>query len=316
MANESGVGTVWSCPNFVGQLITLGAYQTPFLNDIGGIQGGGKVVQSEEYALNQQFSLESASQPAITETASLTAPTAITYVRTQDVNTTQIFQKAVNISYRKLSNAQALEASSIAVTGQLQPVQDERTTQINAVIKQIAWDVDYTFLNGVYQKATNAATAAKTRGMFAAISTNAVAAGTTALSASLINQLAKKIVDSGSPLGRMVCYVNSFQKQALSAIYGYAPEDRRTGGVNIERIETDFFVMEVRFAPNVPAANLLIADISVCAPVFSPVPSKGVFFYEELAKVGAAEQGQIYGQIGLDYVAEEFHGEITGLTTS
>ena len=45
-------------------------------------------------------------------------------------------------------------------------------------------------------------------------------------------------------------------------------------------------------------------------------PGKGVLFYEELSKTGASEKGQIYGQLGLDYGPEEFHGKITGLATS
>jgi hypothetical protein len=85
---------------------------------------------------------------------------------------------------------------------------------------------------------------------------------------------------------------------------------------NINQIETDFAVLGVVWAPNVPVGTLLIADLSVCAPVFLPVPEKGVLFYEELSKTGAAEKGQIYGQIGLDYGPEEYHGTITNLSTS
>ena len=65
-----------------------------------------------------------------------------------------------------------------------------------------------------------------------------------------------------------------------------------------------------------PTSTLLIADLSVCKPVFLPVPGKGVLFYEELSRTGASEKGHLYGQIGLDYGPEEYHGTITGLTTS
>jgi len=50
--------------------------------------------------------------------------------------------------------------------------------------------------------------------------------------------------------------------------------------------------------------------------VFCPVPGKGLLFYDEVAKSGASNGGQLYGQIGLDYGAEEYHGTITGLATS
>ena len=83
--------------------------------------------------------------------------------------------------------------------------------------------------------------------------------------------------------------------------------------MNISEIETDFAKFGVVWAPNVPAATLLIADLDVCHPVFLPVPGKGVLFYEELAKTGAAETGQVYGQLGIDYGPEEFHGKIINL---
>jgi hypothetical protein len=88
------------------------------------------------------------------------------------------------------------------------------------------------------------------------------------------------------------------------------------GGYNIKQIETDFAELGIVWAPQVPAATLLIADLSVCSPGGRPVPEKGVLFYEELSKTGASENGQIYGQIGLDYGPEEYHGTITGLATS
>ena len=56
--------------------------------------------------------------------------------------------------------------------------------------------------------------------------------------------------------------------------------------------------------------------ISVVNPVALPVPGKGILFYEALSKTGAAEKGQIYGQLGIDYGPEEFHGTITGLKTT
>jgi hypothetical protein len=55
-------------------------------------------------------------------------------------------------------------------------------------------------------------------------------------------------------------------------------------------------------------------EVSVCAPVFQPVPGKGVLFYEELAKVGAATSGQIFGQIGLDHGPAFAHGVLNNVT--
>lgn len=56
-----------------------------------------------------------------------------------------------------------------------------------------------------------------------------------------------------------------------------------------------------------------MADVAQIAPVFQPVPGKGNFFEEELAKNGASDRIQIYGQIGLAHAPAFLHGAITGL---
>jgi hypothetical protein len=320
MANVNATATTWNCPNYTGELYLIGANQTPFLNMIGGLQGGAiRTVADFQFPLAQPWALESAAQPAVTETASLTAPNPWTYVRDQDVNTVQIFHRAVTVSYAKQSVVGQVTADAttnlVDISG-VQPVQNERDFQISAHMRQIAVNTDYTFLNGAYQQATSAAVAAKTRGIITACATNTVAAAAATLDKALVDQLLRTMAANGAEFVNPVIFVNAFQKQKLSDIYGYAPQDRNVGGYNINQIETDFAILGVVWAPNVPAATLLIADLSVCSPVFLPVPEKGVLFYEELSKTGASESGQIYGQIGLDYGPEEYHGTITGLATS
>ena len=319
MSNTNAAATVWNCPNYTGELFMIGANQTPFLNMIGGLQGNRiKVVAGFQFPLAQPWALESASQPAITETASLTAPDPWTYVRGQDVNTCQIWQRQVSVSYAKQSVVGQVSADAttgVDITDE-QPVSNERDFQIMAHMRQLSLNIDYTFLNGAYQQATDADTAAKSRGVITAATTNTVDASSATLSKALVDQLLRTMAGNGSEFLNPVVFVNAFQKQKLSDIYGYAPEDRNVGGYNIKQIETDFAVLGIVWAPNVPAATLLIADLAVCAPVFLPVPDKGVLFYEELSKTGASEKGQIYGQIGIDYGPEEYHGTITDLATS
>jgi hypothetical protein len=320
MANANATGTVWNCPNYTGELFLIGANQTPFLNMIGGLQGSAiRTVGDFQFSLAQPWALEAAAQPAVTETASLTAPNPWTYVRAQDVNTVQIFHRAVTISYAKQSVVGQITAdatTNLADQTDIQPVLNEKDFQISAHMRQIAVNAEYTFLNGSYQQATSAGVAAKTRGVITAATTNTVAAGAAALSKAMIDQLLRTMAGNGSEFVNPVIFCNAFQKQKLSDIYGYAPQDRNVGGYNINQIETDFAILGVVWAPHVPAATLLISDLSVCSPVFLPVPEKGVLFYEELSKTGAAEKGQIYGQMGLDYGPEEYHGTITNLATS
>jgi len=269
-----------------------------------------RTVGDFQFPLAQPWALEAASQPAITETDSLTAPNPWTYVRGQDVNTVQIWQRQISVSYAKQSVAGQVTAD--ATTGLVdirddQPVQNERDFQIMAHMRQLSLNIDYTFLNGAYNQATDAATAAKTRGVITAATTNTVAASGATLDKALIDQLLRTMAANGAEFLNTVIFVNAFQKQKVSDIYGYAPEDRNIGGYNIKQIETDFAILGIVWAPNVPAATLLIADLAVCSPVFLPVPDKGVLFYEELSKTGASEKGQIYGQIGIDYGSRHHH---------
>lgn len=154
------------------------------------------------------------------------------------------------------------------------------------------------------------------KGIITAVTTNTTAASSAALSKVLIDGLLLKMANSGAPFENCVIFCNGFQKQALTNIYGYAPMDRNVGGVNVKQIETDFAQIGVVYAPNVPAGSLLIADMNYVKPVFCPVPGKGLLFYEDLAQSGASVKGQIYGQLGVDYSAEEYHGSLTGLATS
>ena len=316
MANTNNPATMWNCPNYVGELFLVGAFRTPFLNMIGGLAGGGiSTIQSMQFPLVSPWTLESASQPAISETTSLTAPTAWTYVRGVDYNTCQIFQKAVSMSYVSLSTSGVVVADATTGLATLgtQPVQDQFAFQKNAALKQIAIDVEYTFLQGAYQQATSAAVAAKTRGIVTACTTSTVSAASGYLTKKLFDQLVRTMAGNGAEFNNAVCFVNAYQKQMLSNLYGYAPEDRNVGGVNIKQIETDFAMVGIVWDPFMPVDKLLIADMTFCQPVFNPVPGKGVLFYEDLSKVGASEKGQIYGHIGLNYGAEEMHGTITDL---
>lgn len=324
MSNASAATNIWNCPNYVGEVYQVGGKKTPFLNMIGGLQGDNiRTVGDFDFTLAQPWALESATQPDISETDSLTAPTPTTYVRGRDSNTVQIYQEQVSISYAKQSVAGQIRVDEIGSLGyghgdasDFNPAANEKDFQINANMRQISLDAEYTFLNGTYQQASAVGTAAKTRGIITACDTNSVDASSADLSKTLLDELLREMANNGAEFLNPVIFLNALQKQRLSAIYGYAPEHRNIGGVNVEQIETDFAIIGVVWTPNVPIESLLIADVAFCSPVFLPVPEKGVLFYEELSKTGASEKGQIYGQIGLDYGPEEMHGVIKNLSTS
>lgn len=314
MANIAGQGTVWNLPNYAGDLFTADAINTPLLSMIGGLTGGAQT-QNFEFPIASTYSMPVASQPAITETASLTAPAAVGYVRDQSTNVTQIFQEKVSISYEKMSNAGRM--SGLNTSGQDDNVISEKDFQIARSLEKIARDVEYTCINGVYQVSTGAGVANKTRGLIPLCATgNTVAAAAATLTKPMFDALLKMMFTNGAVFKDMVIWCNAFQKQVLSSIYGYAPTDRNVGGVNIKQIETDFGTFGISLNRFMPADTLGVFDMSVITPVFQPVPEKGNFFYETLAKTGASEDGQIYGKLGLDHGVATVHGTITGLATA
>lgn len=312
--NVTGVGTVWNLPNYSGELFTADPTNTPFLTAIGGLTGG---MQTEdfEFSTDSQYSLPEPKQPSISETASLTAPSPNNIVRGQNTNVTQIFQEKISISYIKMANAKRM--SGLNTAGQQNNVPDEKSWQIARALEKIARDVEYTFINGVFAKSTKADVANKTRGMIELCSDgNTIAAGSKKLTKANMQALFKKMYDAGAVFKNMVLWVNSTQKQIITDLYSYAPTDRNLGGTTIKQLETDFGNIGISLNRFVPQGTILAAEMSVIAPVFQPVPGKGNFFYEALAKTGASEDGQIFGQIGLDHGPKFMHGTITGLTES
>lgn len=314
--NVTGTGTSFNLPNFAGDLFTASPTKTPFLSMIGGLSGGMKT-ESDEFPTGQLYEFPEAAQPSITEDASVTAPTASAIGRDQKTNVTQIFHESITLTYAKLANRGKL--SGLNAAGQMANPTSELDWQVARKLEKISRDVEYTFLNGTFNKASASNQANKTRGMFELCSTGTtIAAGDSAISIDLLKQLFKAMADAGAMFGNMVLFCGADQKQRITTLYekqlGYnTPASRNVGGMNITELETDFFKMGIVYNPFVPNDRILIADIAGCAPVFQDVPGKGTLFLEDLAKTGAAEQKQIYGEIGLDHGPAFLHGSITGL---
>ena len=297
--------------NYLGQLVLVGANQTPLLSMLGGM-GSGKTSKSFEFPLAQPYSLTAASQPAISEADSVSSNTATTVTRGQEFNTVQIFQETVEVSHAKQSTTG--EFAGIQVLGD-QPVMSEFDFQKNTQLEQIGVDLEFTMINGVYQSAATAATAAKTRGLITAIATNTIAAAGASLTKALMDQLFRTMATNGAKWKNVVILCNAFQKQALSDIYGFAPTDRMIGGVNVEEIIMDFGRVAIAFDPQVATDDVIAVELDVCSLVFVPVANQ-IMTFEMLAKTAASEKGQWYAQIGLDYGSEKQHGSLTGLSTS
>jgi uncharacterized protein DUF5309 len=400
----TAMGTTFNLPNYTGQLFSLTPADTPLLSAIGGLTGGG-MASSTEFEW-QTYDLRDPSQNVKVEGA--TAPTAEGRVRANVKNVVQIHQHKVSVSYTKQAANQQLASPQSAPYnhpgGGTNPVANELDWQVQMAIKQIALDVNYSFINGTYNNPSSNSTARKSRGLLAAITTNKTSVATStvtglssatdtitetstaladndkivftstgdatniiagriyfvvskstnafkvartqggsaltlgtstsnidyikprtsALATTDIDSLLQLAYDNGGiseqETATLIC--NSTQKRAITAAYSDAygkavlvsTESRRTvGGVSLQTLETDFGVLNIMMDRHMPQDAIVVASLEQLRPVLLNVPNKGVFFEEELAKTGASDDVQIYGEIGLAYGNEMAHAQLRGL---
>lgn len=301
--------------NYSGMLFNKGNTRTPLSSIIG---GRAKTTNHVEFVTGQEFTSDGGAQPAISESASLTAPDATVITRTQKTNVTQIFQEAVGISYAKQSNMGTL--SGLNVAGQQANPINELDFQVAAKMQKVNRDIEFTFIQGTYNKATSDATVNKTRGLVKAITTNVTAMSSKPLGLWDIADMVKKIYDANAPTDGLCLWcdaVTLFQVNADAVQNGLTvvPAAREINGIALSSVVTPIGVVYLYLGECLPAGTALLLNLNVIAPVYQPVPGKGNFFLEPLAKVGAGEKYQLFGQIGLDHGPEWYHGKFTDIST-
>jgi hypothetical protein len=198
-------------------------------------------------------------------------------------------------------------------------VPDEKKWQMEQQIKQVARDVNLGFIIGTYANPSDNTTPRKTRGLLQAITTNVKDMGNTTPTKDDILDLFQITYDNGAePAGR-TAVVNSRLKRLLTKLFitddGLQPLSRKVGGVDLLAFETDFGPINLMLDRAVPQGTLIALDISELAPRFLTIPGKGHFFWEPLAKVGASDRSQLYGEIGLEYGNEKLHAKLVDATT-
>ncbi|QDZ15784.1 SU10 major capsid protein [Humibacter ginsenosidimutans] len=171
MAGIVGQGTTFDLPNYVGELFAASPEDTPLLSAIGGLTGGKEantpIIEWSGYDLrdpdeNRQHVEGDA------------APDGEERVRFNVDNVVEIHQETVDVSYTKqaavgLRNGQNIDGVN-AVTA-------EMPWQVLQSIKQVARDVEASFIRGQYAKPSDNTTPRKTRGILQAIATNVVNLG-------------------------------------------------------------------------------------------------------------------------------------------
>lgn len=398
MAGITGQGDTFDLPNYVGELFAVTPTDTPFLSAIGGLTGG----ESADATLFQWQGYDLRSAEANRQRLEgADAPTAEARVRFNVTNVVEIHQEALELSYTKLAatgqfHSTGGHAGQVGINGS-NPVLNELDWQIQQHLKQIARDVEKTFLTGTFHNPATNATARRTRGILEATETNVSTQGTlvgtatiesdtevwtitahglavgdqiaattltggatsvlaentiyyvvtvpdantftvatrpggsavafetdggaavyevTPLTDALVSDLLQQVWENGgiqeSETATLMC--GASLKRALTKIYitdaGFQESSRTVGGVHVMTIETDFGTLNVMLNRHMPTSTLSVVSLEECAPVLLPIPGKGFLFIEELARSGAAEKRQIYGEIGLKYGNERTHGKL------
>lgn len=295
------LATSFGVLNYSGMLFNKGNTRCPLSSIIG---GRAKTTNHVEFVTGQEYTTGGGAQPSISETASLTAPDATVVTRTQKTNVTQIFQESVGISYAKQSNMGTL--SGLNVAGQQANPINELDFQVAAKMQKINRDIEFTFIQGTYNKATSDSTVNKTRGLVEAITTNVTAMTSKPLGLWDIADMVKKIYGANAPTDGLCLWcdaVTMFQVNADAVQNGLTvvPTAREINGIALSSVVTPIGIVYLYLGECLPAGTALLLDLNVIAPVYQPVPGKGNFFLEPLAKVGAGEKYQLFGQIGLDH---------------
>lgn len=328
----SGTGTTYNLPNYHGELFTVAVTATPFLSAIGGIHGM-QTVKSWKWEWQTVGRRSSSTNNAVLEGQD--APTATAQVKANVTNVTEIHHSKVSLSYSKL--AATAQYAGVNVGQELDDAQDdEETFQINAELESMALDVNLSFLTGTLQMPTDNTTIRHTQGLVGAISSNVNSNGgsSRALTPAIVNQLLKTMRLAGAPLvpgmndqagnpaPRTVFLCGSDQKLNLTNIYSAAStlsapvRSMSVAGMAIDTIVTPFGTFGILEDPSFPARKIAVADLGVCKPMATEIPGKGLLFVEPLSKTGATDNSQIYGELGLQYGPQQFHGLISDLQNS
>lgn len=317
MANAQPGTIVVNDPiNLTGVLFQQTNRETPIFNMMRSYS-----TDHRRYIMGAQYKLANPGDVTISEDDSMIAPAPRKTAFENNENRTQIFQRSVQETYRSMGNQGELTELQPAYVGQTNNRPNKLQTEIGFQLAEMRMDIEWAILNGTYHESTGTADADKTRGLLEAITTNVIAAAGGELTYDLICQMAGMLTaEFPDGLERTVILIDATLAQQLSHVIQGSDKfvsSQNQFGANLTEVLTPFGVARFMRISNkyLPAGTCVFADISALANVIQNIPGKGFFFYEPLAKVGASEQGQIYGEWGLDYGVEWIHGKITGLST-
>ena len=324
MSGITGQGTTFNLPNYTGELFGITPQDTPVLSAIGVLTGGEEANGATSHSWQTYDLRDAEDDRQALEGAD--APNAEERVRANVQNVLEIHHESLDVSYTKQAAVNQLDGSGRTHpnAGSLNgsnPVSDELAWQTTQALRQVARDVELSFITGTFHDPGDNSTARRTRGLIQAIATNVVDLDGAAFTSEDLLDAMQLAYDNGGIMVEetrtLIC--GSKRKRDLSREFinadsaGYRNDDRNVGGVNVQVIETDFGKVNIMLDRHVPDDAIIIASLEQLAPVFLPIPGKGHFFREELAKIGSSTAYQLYGEIGLKYGNEINHARLEGI---
>ncbi len=323
MAEVAGQATSYDLPNYLGELFQKSEKPNSILRLIGGLTGGVRLVNDTQFAMGVDYELPAAAQPNIVEGI---APVVSNTDTAQSSNVVQIFQEATELTY-------SLQGRSAQITGVAQipgsPAGGAALNhpgsidwQIARTVEKIGRHANLSFGWGVFVQPANNATARRTRGVRTAVVTNDEDHAAAALTAITFEASLQAMMDNGMfNIGdELFLIMDATQYARIAGFYeGTAGTARFTDttervGVQVRQILTKWAVLNLVWDPDATAIEIFVFRPEFCRVVAMPIPSKGVLFSEPMAKTVSAEQWQTYGEMGVDYRHEIYHGVIRNYT--
>ncbi len=295
----------------VGDLVRVeGTTETALVTAVD--TGAATITLSRGYGGTTQGTIDVASELHIIANAALEgadADAARHTVRTRNTNYTQIFSASVSVS-----------GSELAVN-QL-GVRDELAWQKNLRSRELLRDLENAVINGLAASVNpqGSTTVRRTmRGVISFLETNQFAVGAdgfpsnTALTEAQLNLALRSIWEHASSQIDLIV-VGGREKRAINA---FISSNRRYYNSNesfkdqVSTYESDFGVARVVLSRYVPAGTVLLLDSSRLSVL--PLASRS-FQYQNLARTGDSENGQLVGEYTLELRNESSHGIIRGFT--
>lgn len=324
-AELTAVASQYDLPNYIGEVFFQKSERpNTFLKLVGGLSGGVRLLDHVEFAMGVDYVLPVQTQPAILEGAT----PGLKMEQTEQVtNLTQIFQESVSLTYTRESSTAAIGGLAVIPGGAagdlIRPGSFD--WQVARAIERIQMQMNVSFLAGAYQKPVDNTTARKTRGVRTAMTTNVFDKAAAALTKAMIeSDLQTMMVNRAFNRGdEIYVLAGAAALDKLVSLYEgtpgiFQPASRTVAGLQLYTLVSRWATLQVMWEPDVANGEILYlqpSKIRTCAmPITAGGQNKGILFREELAHTGAARIEQVYGEWGIDYTNEIFHGVTKNFT--